>query len=106
MLLSYSRGRRSAYTALGGLMLDAKRRYAFSPHNGHPPCLNVGMSLSNAVRPLCQRRDVFWWLKGLCTKMSVVLALCGLSVAISQQTHRAKRGGMFGWIDRCSHASA
>jgi hypothetical protein len=84
MLLSYSRGRRSAYSTLRGLMLDAKRRYAFSPHNGHPPCLDVGMSLGNVVRPLCQRRDVFRWLKGLGTKMSVVLTLYGLSVAISQ----------------------
>jgi hypothetical protein len=64
MLLSYSRGRRSGYLALGELMLDAKRRYAFSPQSVHPPCLDVQMSLSNAVHPSCQRQDVFRGLKG------------------------------------------
>jgi hypothetical protein len=64
MLLSYSWGRRSTYLALRGLMLDAKRRYAFSPHSVHPPCLNIGMSPSNAVHPLCQQQDVFRGLKG------------------------------------------
>jgi hypothetical protein len=64
MLLSYSRGRRSGHLALRGLMLDAKRRYAFSPHNVHPPCLEVRMSLSNAVHPPGQRQDVFRGLKG------------------------------------------
>jgi hypothetical protein len=64
MLLSYSKGRRSGHLALRGLMLDAKRRYAFAPHSVHPPCLKVRMSLSNAVHPPCQRQDVFRGLKG------------------------------------------